>query len=118
MITHLDEIVAQFPFRTISSFKKWCKKNGVVVIDHDDIPFVYTSEFEVAFNRPYLERLKLKYPNNWQPLFESILKNEYSKIVQYTENQVPTVNHIGYQPSIITEAIKKDLIKKVKNDKI
>jgi hypothetical protein len=113
----MDEIIAQYPFRSIRSLTIWCRSVGVVVNNEDKIPYVYTFEFILAFHRDFIEKIKLKFPEKWSLYFDSIQNNDFSEFLKLNlESDIRIVNNSSYQRSNTVEQIKNELMNK-KNKK-
>jgi hypothetical protein len=117
MIKRLEDIIFLFPFRKITTLKKWCERNGVEIMDQDKIPYVYSYEFNLAFHRKYIERIKLKYPNNWSSFFSCIQEDDFSGFLKLNlESEIRILNNSTYQRSNSVEQIKNELMNR-KNKK-
>lgn len=78
-ITELAKILEVKSLRTAIS---WCKKHGVSTFNKGKLKFVYLVDFQIAIDSPFIESLKIKFPQNWSEIYATYKRLDYEKLVE------------------------------------
>ncbi len=65
----LKELLEQLGYRDIRSVRKWCAKNGVFIVRQGKDEFVIESDFNKAFEIPFINNLKKNYGKDWEEVY-------------------------------------------------
>lgn len=93
---YLDKMSKLINKKDIRTAKKWCKKNHLKLYKDSSGEFAYQNDFDLAFDMPLINDLKLKYGNNWEEYYHAYNKNELHKILD--SPQSTKVEKTGYAP--------------------
>ncbi len=94
MITKLHEFLGYTDLRSI---RKWCKKNGVLIVHQGKMEFVFEPNFREAIERPFINDLKAKYGEGWEEMYH--LYAEGNILSLHKSHIVPDENTKVYKPT-------------------
>lgn len=92
---YFKEILKRIGKKDIRSVNSWCVKNKVEIYKDCSGKFVIDAEFELAFNRPIINRYKQKYGENWVQIYELAKEN---KLYLASENNERISTERRYKP--------------------
>jgi hypothetical protein len=78
----LDEVGDKLFLKNRNAIRKWLKEKGIGIYPRGKKYFVSEIEVDYELNKPYVESLRRKSPNNWKDLFKVICKDE--TLYEYT----------------------------------
>lgn len=93
---YLNEIAKQINKKDNRTAKKWCKKNFLKIHKDSSGEFAYQYDFDLAFDLPLINDLKLMHGNNWEDYYHAYNKNELHKILD--SPQSTKVGKTSYVP--------------------
>ncbi|WP_149206062.1 hypothetical protein [Flavobacterium johnsoniae] len=93
---YLDKMSKLINKKDIRTAKKWCKKNHLKLYKDSSGEFAYQNDFDLAFDMPLINELKLKHGDNWEDYYHAYNKNELHKILD--SPQSAKVEKTGYVP--------------------
>lgn len=76
----LTDIVKALNVKTLKTAKIWCKRKGLVMIKFGKDNYVNLIDFQLQLDKPFLDDLRVKYPNNWAELYHSYKTLDWAKI--------------------------------------
>ena len=76
----LTDIVKAMNMKTLRTAVRWCKRKGLTVIKFGSENYVNLIDFQLQLDKPFIEALMIKYPNNWAELYHSYKTLDWAKI--------------------------------------
>ncbi|NPD44655.1 hypothetical protein [Lentimicrobium sp. S6] len=73
---YFKEIMKRINKKDIRSACSWCEKNKVEIYQDCSGKFVIDAEFDLAYNRPIINRYKSKYGKDWLKMYELCKENK------------------------------------------
>lgn len=73
----LRDLVKALHVIDIRTALRWCKKQKILVFKFGKERYINLMDFELAVDRPFIESLKLKYPQNWQDIYFGYKNGDY-----------------------------------------
>jgi hypothetical protein len=77
----LTDIAEALNMKTLISAKRWCKRKGLVIIKFGKEQYVNLIDFQLQLDKPILDDLRAKHPNDWAEMYHSYKTFDWSKIV-------------------------------------
>ena len=77
----LTDIAEALNMKTLISAKRWCKRKGLVIIKFGKEQYVNLIDFQLQLDKPILDDLRVKHPNDWAEMYHSYKTFDWSKIV-------------------------------------
>ena len=77
----ISKLIQRTDVRTIRS---WCKKTNLMIYKDSSGEFVYRSDFELAYDRPLILKLKEKYGVEWSDYYSAYQKGELVKLLEFS----------------------------------
>jgi len=93
-IENLLDLLNSIDLRTV---RKWCKKNGVLILRQAGCEFVIESEFREVYERPFVEKLKRKFGAEWEIIYKLHVDGNISAL--HTLHQIPEVSKKAFEPN-------------------
>lgn len=93
---YLREIAKQINKKDVRTAKKWCSKNFLKIHKDSSGEFAYQNDFDLAYDMPLINELKLKYGEHWQDYYLSYNRDELYKMLDL--NQSRSKGKTGYVP--------------------
>jgi hypothetical protein len=91
----IDELKEKLDYSDLRPIRNWCKNNDVLITKHGKREFVYESDFELAYDRPFTNKLKREHGEDWKSVYQL-----------YKDRNVPALNMLHEIPSITFKAYK------------
>jgi hypothetical protein len=76
----LTDIVKALNVKTLKAAKSWCKRKGLVIIKFGSDHYVNLIDFQLQLDKPFLDDLRAKYPNNWAEVYHHYKTSNWAKI--------------------------------------
>ncbi|MES2566983.1 MAG: hypothetical protein V4565_08965 [Bacteroidota bacterium] len=76
-------------YKDIRAVRQWCRKNNILVIKTGRIEFVLESAFKEAFERPFIEKLRKDFGNDWEAAYNV-----------YADGNIPALNTLQKIPEV------------------
>jgi len=92
---YLKEIPKLINRKDIRTARKWCKKNHLKIHKDSSGEFAFLNDFDLAFDMPLINDLKLKHGDNWKDYYHVYNKNELHKMIDSTKS---VEKKAGYVP--------------------
>ena len=108
-LTELAKILEVKSLRTAIS---WCKKHGVATFNKGKLKFVYLVDFNLAVDSPFIESLKIKFPQNWSEIYATYKRFDYEKLVELLVPQ----NAISRRKFSVEGDVANNFLEKMKNN--
>ena len=94
---YLSKLLSLINRKDKRSVRIWCAKNHLKIYGNPSEEFVYENEFELAYNMPLIQELKLKHGDSWIEYYEAYNKGELYKMLDLnTPNTIK--EKTGYVP--------------------
>jgi hypothetical protein len=78
----LHELARLLEVKSLRTAISWCKKHGVAIYNKGKVKFVYIIDFNLAVDSPFIESLKIKFPQNWSEIYATYKRLDYEKLVE------------------------------------
>jgi hypothetical protein len=89
----LDEVGDKLFLKDKNAIRKWLNEKGIY--PRGKKYFVSEIEVEYVLNKPYVESLRRKSPNNWKQLYKIICKDEtLYEFTIFLQDEEPVLNQI------------------------
>ncbi|MGB3948539.1 MAG: hypothetical protein WBM13_11185, partial [Bacteroidia bacterium] len=62
----IEELKEKLNYNDLRPIRNWCQKNDVLIIKHGKSEFVFESNFEEAYEKPFINKLKSKFGKEWE----------------------------------------------------
>lgn len=76
----LSDIVKALNVKTVKTAKSWCKRKGLVIIKFGREQYVNLLDFQLQLDKPFLDELRVKHPNNWAEVYHHYKTYNWAKI--------------------------------------
>ena len=93
---YLSMIARLINRKDIRTVKKWCKQNHLKIQKDSSGEFLYKNDFDLAFDMPLINELKLKYGDNWEDYYHAYKNDELHKMLDSPKSR--DVQETGYIP--------------------
>lgn len=77
----LNKLLDYLGYSDIRAARKWCNKNNVFIMKHGKSEFVYETDFKVVWERPFINKLKTRFGDNWKSVYKL-----------YSDGNIPALN--------------------------
>jgi predicted transcriptional regulator len=92
---YTNDMLNKINKKDIRSVISWCKKNAVEIYSDSSGKFVTQAEFELAYNRPIIDRYKKKYGDQWVEIYNLAKENN---LHLFERNENPSKFCDAYKP--------------------
>lgn len=82
----LSDIVIALKVKTLKTAKRWCKQKGLVLMKFGKEQYVNLIDFQLQIDRPFLDDLRLKFPNDWAEIYQYYKTFNWSSIAEQVLN--------------------------------
>lgn len=89
---------------------RWCKKRRLLVFKFGKEKYVNIIDFKLAVDKPFIDSLKIKYPQNWKELYEAYRNGDYITVAGLTSEVAP----IPKTKFVVEGKAANDFMKKMK----
>jgi hypothetical protein len=76
----LTDVVQALNVKTLKTAKSWCKRKGLVIMKFGREQYVNLIDFQLQLDKPFLDDLRVKYPNDWPEMYHSYKTFDWAKI--------------------------------------
>jgi hypothetical protein len=73
---YLKSIGALINRKDIRSIRKWCNSHNLFIYRDFSGEFIYKNEFELANDKPLIQRLQERFKENWLMYYQAYSRNE------------------------------------------
>lgn len=84
---YLDKMSKLINKKDIRTAKKWCKENHLKLYKDSSGEFAYQNDFDLAFDMPLINELKLTHGDNWEDYYHAYNKNELHKMLDLSKSR-------------------------------
>ncbi|OFY82743.1 MAG: hypothetical protein A3F72_19935 [Bacteroidetes bacterium RIFCSPLOWO2_12_FULL_35_15] len=88
---NIKDIMATLHVADVRAAMRWCKKKSILVLKFGKERYANLIDFELAIDRPFIESLKVKHPENWKEIYSAYKKNDYIAITEQMFQSEPTI---------------------------
>jgi hypothetical protein len=67
----LTDIAKALNVKALKTAKSWCKRKGLVIIKFGRDQYVNIIDFQLELDKPFLDNLRAKCPNNWAEMYHA-----------------------------------------------
>lgn len=83
---YLREIAQQLNKKDNRTVKRWCKENSLKTYKDSSGEFAYQYDFDLVFDMPLINHLKLKHGNKWEDYYHAYNRNELYKMLDFSNS--------------------------------
>jgi hypothetical protein len=76
----LSDIVKALNVKTLKTATRWCKRKGLVIIKFGREQYVNLIDFQLQLDKPFLDDLRAKHPNDWAEVYHHYKTFNWAKI--------------------------------------
>ena len=76
----LSDIVKALNVKSVKTAKSWCKRKGLIIIKFGRDQYVNLIDFQLQLDKPFLDNLRAKHPNNWAEVYHHYKTCNWAKI--------------------------------------
>lgn len=89
----LRQVAKELNYKDELATRRWLKKNGIQIHRLAKENFVYQIEFDLVFDRPYVNSLRNQYPQKWKEIYRLACKDDilFELIVMEMEDSTPRI---------------------------
>ncbi len=87
----IEEILKQLSYSDLRSGRRWCRENDVLLIKQGKQEFALETNFQEAFERPFITKLKKQHGDGWKMVYN--LYKEGNIPALDTLQKISTVGH-------------------------
>lgn len=84
---NIKDVMIALCVEDIRTAIKWCKKKSILIFKFGKEKYVNSIDFELAVDRPFIESLKEKHPENWKGIYAAYKNGDYLKITEVSFEQ-------------------------------
>lgn len=105
----IEKAMETLNYRDFRSVARWCKKNGVFIIEQGKRHLISKAEFLSSFHKPFMEHLRRTH-KNWKEIFDGFIRGQISHLL----SEIPDSKTMtrSYKP---TSAEEKSFLSNLKN---
>jgi hypothetical protein len=107
----LSELAKILEVKSLRTAISWCKKHGVSTFNKGKLKFVYLVDFNLAVDSPFIESLKIKFPQNWTEIYATYKRLDYEKLVELLVPQ----NALSRRKFSVEGNVANNFLDKMKN---
>lgn len=93
---YMDELYLALGYTDERAVKSWCLKNNVLLQKDGKVRFVFESAFKEVSERPFIEKLKSEFGNDWQAAYNLYASGNIPALT--TLQRLPDVKYKTYIP--------------------
>lgn len=89
----LRQVAKELNYKDELATRRWLKKNGIQIHRLAKENFVYQIEFDLVFERLYVNGLRIKHPQKWKDMYRVVCKDNtlYELMVMEVEESTPRI---------------------------
>jgi hypothetical protein len=80
----IENLLEPLCYIDLKAVRNWCADNDVLIIKHGKYEFVFETEFELAYEKPFVDKLKRKFGAEWEDVYRL-----------YKDGNIPALNMIN-----------------------
>lgn len=80
----IKDVVKALQIADIRTALRWCKKKSILVLKFGKEKYINLIDFELAVDRPFIESLRTKNPENWKEIYSAYKKGDVLTIMELT----------------------------------
>lgn len=108
----INEIVKALKVADVRTALRWCRKKSLLVLKFGKEKYVNLIDFQLAVDRPFIESLKQKHPDNWKEMYDAYKKGDYIAIAA----QMLQAEPIAKTKFVVQGEAANSFIKKIKQN--
>ncbi len=89
----LRQVAKELKYKDDLATRRWLKKNGIQIHRLAKENFVYQIEFDLVFERLYVNGLRIKHPQKWKEIYRLACKDDilFELMVMEMEDSTPRI---------------------------
>lgn len=91
----IKDLKEKFDCKDLRPIRNWCKKNDVLITKHGKREFVYECDFELAYDKPFINKLKREHGKEWESVYRL-----------HKDGNVPALNMLHEMPGVTFRTYK------------
>ncbi len=111
----IKDLATALKVKSIASAMRWCNRKGISILKFGKDRYINLIDFQLAIDRPFIESLKLKYPEKWKQMYEAYKNNDYITIAEIESSQIPKLKPKFVAPGKAGNDFLKKIQDKTKN---
>ena len=84
----LTDIVKALNVKTLKTATRWCKRKGLVIMKFGRDQYVNLIDFQLQLDKPFLDDLRAKHPNDWAEVYHHYKTFNWAKIAGQLLNTI------------------------------
>ena len=95
-ILTLAQVAEKINVKDVESAKKWLKEKGIKLRRFLNSTFVYQIEVDSEIDKPFVQQLRIKYPDKWKERYRDVVKDLslYNLTVTLLEDEISPIPRI------------------------
>jgi hypothetical protein len=93
---YMSELFIALGYRDERAVKEWCMRNNVLLQRDGKAKFVFESAFKEVSERPFIEKLKREFGNDWESAYNVYASGNIAALT--TLQRIPDVRYKTYMP--------------------
>ena len=95
-ILTLAQVAEKINVKDVESAKKWLKETGIKLHRFLNSTFVYQIEVDSEIDKPFVQQLRIKYPDKWKERYRDVVKDLslYNLTVTLLEDEISPIPRI------------------------
>jgi hypothetical protein len=78
----LTDIAKALNVKALKTVKSWCKRKGLAITKFGRNQYVNLIDFHFELDQPFLDELRVKFPNNWAEMYHAYKTFDRLKIAE------------------------------------
>ncbi|MDZ4664799.1 MAG: hypothetical protein SGJ15_07985 [Bacteroidota bacterium] len=84
----INVVMSMLGVSDIRTAVKWCKMNGIFIFKIGKQKCVNRIDLELAIDKPFIESLKEKHPENWKEIYTAYKNRDYLAVLDQKSQAV------------------------------
>ena len=94
---NIKDVMTALHVADVRTAIKWCKKKNILILKFGKEMYVNMIDFDLAIDRPFIESLKVKHPENWKEIYSAYKNGDYLSIIEqaFQEESITKVKYVA-----------------------
>lgn len=93
-VIHIEELLEILGYTDVKAVRNWCSRNDVLIMKPGKIEYVYETEFILAYEMPFINKLKNKFGDDWEQVY-NLYKDGNIPALNMLNNSVLTASQLN-----------------------
>ena len=92
----LPQVAEKINVKDIETAKKWLVERGIKIHKFTKTPFVYQIEVDSQIDKPFVQQLRNKYPDEWKDRYRDVVKDlsVYNLTITLLEDDISPIPRV------------------------